>query len=168
MRIWLNKTHRGFNRLCVTLAAMGAIAFIGFNTLTGKYRVYEPGEEFTVGGTYEQTVKENVRKRWREWFVNDKHKNRSVSPEYFTKARILTDVQSMEEAKYFSKDRLEKLIDKTIEREREYIDWEKTYPQRVWKARGLFVRDMLGSFIVIYGFGHGVFCLVASIVRGFD
>ena len=117
MRIWSNKTHRGFNRLCVALAAVGAFAFIGFNALTGKYRVYKAGERFTVGGTYEQTIKERVRNQWREWFVNDEHKNRSVSGEYSTKARILKDVQSMKEAKYFSKDKLEKLIDKTIERE---------------------------------------------------
>ena len=166
MRIWLNKTHRGFNRLCIALAAMGTFAFIGFNALTGKYRVYKLGERFTVGGTYEQTIKERVRKRWREWSVNDT--NKPISEEYSAKARILKDVQSMEEAKYFSKDKIEKLIDKTIEREREYIDWEKTYPQKVWKARGLFVRNTLGSFIVIFGFGHGVFCLVAWIVRGFD
>ena len=168
MRIWSNKTHRGFNRLCVALAAVGAFAFIGFNALTGKYRVYKPGERFTVGGTYEQTIKERVRKQWREWFVNDEHKNRSVSGEYSTKARILKDVQSMKEAKHFSKDKLEKLIDKTIEREKEYLDWAKTYPKKMWKARGLFVRDTLGSFIVIFGLGHGVFCLVAWIGRGFD
>ena len=29
------------------------------------------------------------------------------------------------------------------------------------------MRDTLGSFIVIFGSGHGVFCLVAWIVRGF-
>ena len=101
----------------MALAPVGAFAFIGFNALTGKYRVYKAGERFTVGGTYEQTIKEHVRKQWREWFVNDEHKNRSVSEEYSTKARILKDVQSMKEAKYFSKDKLEKLIDKTIERE---------------------------------------------------
>lgn len=167
MKIWLNKTHRGFNRLSVVLAATVAFAFIGFNALTGKYGVYEPGEKFTVGGTYEHTIKEHVRKRWRKWFANEEHKNRSISMEYSAKTRILQDVQLMTEAKYFSKDRLEKLIDKTIEREREYIDWEKTYPQRVWKARGLFVRDMLGAFIITFAFGHGVFCFVVWIVRGF-
>ena len=168
MRIWLNKTHRGFNRLCVALAAVGAFAFIGFNALTGKYRVYKPGERFTVDGTYEHTIKERVRKRWREWFVNDEHKNRSVSEEYSAKARILKDVQSMTEAKYFSKDKLEKLIDKTIKREKEYLDWAKTYPKKVWRARGLFVRDMLGVFIVTFAFGHAVFRVVVWIGRGFD
>ena len=81
MGFWQNKTHRGFNRLCVVLAAMGAFAFIGFNALTGKYRVYKPGERFTLG-TYEHTIKERVKKRWREWFVDDEHKNGSVSEEY--------------------------------------------------------------------------------------
>ncbi|RKU11902.1 hypothetical protein C6502_07360 [Candidatus Poribacteria bacterium] len=107
-----------------------------------------------------------MRKRWREGFINDKHN--TTSEEYSAKARILKDVQSMKEAKYFSKDKLEKLINQTIKREKEYIDWAKTSPQRVWRARGLFVRDTLGSFTVIFGFGHGVFCLVAWIVRGFD
>ena len=167
MRIWLTKTHRGFNRLCVALAAVGAFAFVGFNALAGKYRVYKPGERFTVGGTYEQTIKEHVKQQWREWLVNDEHKNRSVSEEYSAKARILKDVQSMKEAKYFSKDKLEKLINQTIKREKEYINWAKTYPQRVWRARGLFARDILGSFIVIFGIGHGVFCLVVWIGQSF-
>ena len=116
MRIWQNKTYRGFNRLCVALAAMGAFAFIGFNALTGKYRVYEPRDKFTVGGTYEHTIKEHVSKRWREGFANNEHKNRSIGTEYYAKARILKDIQSMKETKYFSKDKLEKLINQTRER----------------------------------------------------
>ena len=76
--------------MCVALATMGAFAFIGFNALIGKYRIYEPGERFTVGGTYEYTIKEYVRKRWREWFVDDEHK--TTSAEFSLKARILTDV----------------------------------------------------------------------------
>ena len=31
----------------------------------------------------------------------------------------------------------------------------KTYPQRVWKARGRFVRDLLGSFIFAFAIGGG-------------
>ena len=49
-------------------------------------------------------------------FAND-DKNRSVGEKYSAKARILKDVQPMKEAKHFSKDKLEKLIDKMIERE---------------------------------------------------
>ena len=73
----------------------------------------------------------------------------------------------MPEAKSFTYAELNKLIDEAIEAEKKYHDWVNTYPQRVWKARGRFVRDLFAGFIVAFVFGHGVFYLVVWIIRGF-
>lgn len=179
---WVNNYHSGFNRLWLVLSCLVTFAFVGFNALMDEYKVSKPESVryWLRYGTGEEMIKQRVLERWWEWHVKEegnpqKDKKPGLSQSDIkqivlrsnVKARILTDVQSMKEAKYFKKDELEKLIDKVIKKEQKYQDWVKAYPQRVWKARGRFVRDLLGAFIMTFAFGHSVFLVVYWIIKGF-
>ena len=201
---WVNNYHRGFNRLWLVLAVMGAFVFVTFNMLMGEYKVsklpsvryplYRPDVAYRPD---EDMIKQHAREQWRELNakstkdgltveeIEDISENKDKSkdlleslrkrglpgnkdePKDRIKRRIFRSVKSMKEAKDFKKDELIKLIDEAIEKEKKYQDWVKTYPQRVWKARGRFVRDLLGTFIVTFVFGHGVFLVIYWIIIGF-
>ena len=179
--LWLNRYHRGFNRLWLVISCLLTFAFVSIIWLSGEYKVdvYENVRDYwrfrrlayeNLGDSDEGKIKERVQRRWREWFVNDKRKNKAESliNESSVKARIFTDVRSMTKAKSFTEKQLHVVIDKAIKYEKERQAAEQTYPKRLWKARGRFVRDLLGSFIVVFGFGHGVFCIIVWIIRGFQ
>ena len=170
---WINNYHRGFNRLWLVLSCLVAFAFVGFKWLSGLsgYSVRKPEWGwivYPVGTNLEKIspIRTRMREQWREWYVNNQLSSELPSvAELLTKSRILKDVESMKEAKYFSKNALEEIIDQVIKREKAYQEQVKTYPQRVWKARGRFVRDLLGTFIVTFAFGHGVFVVVYWITK---
>ena len=48
-----------------------------------------------------------------------------------------------------------------------YREAVKTYPIRVWIARGLGVLHLLLAFLIIFAIGHGGFYLVVWVIRGF-
>ena len=169
---WINNYHRGFNRLWLVLAVIGAFAFVVLNAWIGKYRVDKPGGRirvFPVGVSIEKAspIASRVSKQWREWYAKDKQRSKSSAMEFLVKLSIFKEVQSMKEAKHFSKDTLEKIIDEEIKREKAYQEQVRKYPSRVWRARGRFARDLLGTFIVTFAFGHGVFLVVYWIIKGF-
>ena len=117
---WLNKVHRGFNRLWLILSCLVAFAFTSLNVLIGGYKVVYP-----------------------------------LNPYFIWSDRVKTEMTETE------KQQNQALVDKWYEQE------DKRQKTKVWKARGRFVRDLLGSFIVTFALGHGVFFVVWWIVRGF-
>ena len=84
-----------------------------------------------------------------------------------TLGSILNDVRSMPEAKSFTDKELGAMIKNTIVYETEYQAALKRLPVRKWMARGRYVRDLLGSFIILFAIGHGVFLVGWWIIRGF-
>ena len=196
MAILINRWHRGFNRLWLVFSCLLAFAFVGINWLGREYTVYRYGNVTyqRVKTNYdfnESTIKHRVSKRWHEWVVNKENnpprktqrnsnaagglsneKIERILDEYFgedysVKGRIFRDVESMKEAKSFTKLQLNAIVENTMTYEKKLEEAKKTYPIRWLKARGRFVRDLLGSFTVTFAFGHGVFCLIIWIVRGF-
>ena len=191
--LWLNKYHRGFNRLWLVVSCLLTFSFVGVNWLSDAYKVYIYENvnryKYNSRGEFlnskESKIKKRVQKRWHEWVVNeerispeknngvlfdeeidrflDKHLGESSS----VKGQIFRDVDSMKESQSFTKTQLNTIIDNTIAYEKQIQEAKKTYPKRKWKARARFIRDLLGSFIVAFAFGHGVFCIVVWIIRGF-
>ena len=118
MAIWINRWHKGFNRLWLVLSCLLAFAFIGFNWLSGTYTP------------------------------------RTVPPIHYVVLPPGTPLLNPSEIPEAEKQKAEAKL--------------KSYQTRQkWIARGRFVRDLLGSFIIIFAFGHGVFFVVRWIVRGF-
>ena len=116
---WLNKYHRGFNRLCLVFSIVGAFAGVGLNALMEGYKVVYPLNPY---------------------FIPDRAKAK------------MTEVDRQQN---------QALVDKWYEQE------DKRQKTKVWQARGRFVRDLLGAFIVTFAIGHGVFLAVWWIIRGF-
>ena len=88
---------------------------------------------------------------------------KSLTPEDRFKRSIVRSVRLMKEAKSFTDKELTTIIGLAVEA-------EKTYPSRAWKPRWRATGHLLVGFIVfiaIFGFGHGVFCLIVWIIRGF-
>ena len=152
--------------------------FVSFNTLLGEYQVSDPskGVRYIIAPV---TAEEMIKHRATElWLKGVKHAKRGVThgdgkaliEDFFDgkqPSTIYGYVKSMPEAKFFTFGELRELIAEAIEVEKKYQDWVKTYPQRKWKARGRFLRDLLGAFIVTFAIGHGVFLVVWWIIRGF-
>ena len=167
---WLNNYHRGFNRLWLVLSCLVTFAFVGLNALIDEYQVSNPSKEvryFPVPVTDEEMIKDRARELWLEGVRN---KGKALIDDFFDgkqPSTIYGYVKAMPETKSFTYTELSKLINEAIEAEKNHQDWINTYPQRVWKARGRFVRDLLGSFIVTFAFGHGVFLVVYWIIKGF-
>lgn len=161
----------------LVISCLVAFAFVSLNALTGEYKVSKPPSVIYVPA-YE-TDEEKIKERARElWLKGVKHAKRGVKhgdgkaliDDFFDgkqPSTIYGYVKSMPEAKSFTFGELRELIAEAIEEEKKYQDWVKTYPQRVWKARGQFVRDLLGTFILTFAFGHGVFLVVYWIIKGF-
>jgi len=175
---WLNKYQKGFNRLWLVFSITVAVVFVAFNTLLGEYQVSDPSEgvRYIIAPV---TAEEMIKHRATElWLKGIKHAKRGVThgdgkaliEDLFDgkqPSTIYGYVKSMPEAKFFTFGELRELIAEAIEVEKKYQDWVKTYPQRKWKARGRFLRDLLGAFIVTFAIGQGVFLIVWWIIRGF-
>ena len=194
---WLNNYHRGFSRLWLVFSCLLTFAVVGFNWLLGGYKVYLDNNPYRKVKSYdygygyrsfynsaEYKIKQRVQERWREWFVNDKSRTQlpetsSAADKFLaeltgeephqmeTRIRILNDVRSMAEAKSFTDKELNAVVKNAIKYEKGYQAALKAFPLRKWMARGRAVRDLLGAFIVTFGFGHGVFLVVYWIIRGF-
>ena len=196
---WLNKYHRGFNRLWLVFCIVGAFSFVGVNWLSDAYKVYIYENvnyenvnryKYNSRGEFlnskESKIKQRVQKRWREWVVNEERippeKNNDVlldeeidrffdkypvGESFSVKEQIFRDVDSMKESQSFTRTQLNTIIDNSIAYEKQIQEANKTYPIRLWKARGRIVRDLLGAFIVTFAMGHGVLLVVWWIIRGF-
>lgn len=220
--IWLNKYHRGFNRLWLVFTCFPFFIFLLYVLLSEDYKanryveydrrvanfwdkrrsediiaawvqeqwrkgkpwketvpteqkVRTPARANNSRSTTEQKVVEDLSNRptpskqeqeieipnyWQE----QERAQRSPAPEDRFKRSIVRRVRLMKEAKSFTDKELTTIIDLAVEA-------EKTYPSRAWKARWRGLGHLLVGFIVfiaIFGFGHGVFCLILWIVRGFQ
>lgn len=182
---WINKYHRGGNRLWLVLSCLLAFAFVSLLWISGVYQVYlyDYMEDYQCVKPYhfpysidpnEETIKRRVQKRWREWGVNDKSRKRlpktriEADTSYQkTRIRILNDIRSMAEVKFFTDRELNTVVKNAIEYEKEYQAALKAFPLKRWMTRGRIVRDLLGAFIVTFAIGHGVFFVVWWIVQGF-
>lgn len=168
---WINNYHRGFNRLWLVLSIIGGFAIVGVHALAGRYTARHPALDGIYWGN----------SHWLERERNHEHValarraiiNRVVDLVYaagddgLEKEKILEDVRLMREAKVFTTDSLKKQIDEGISKVQRMQKDDKIYQKRKWKARGRFVRDLLGAFIVTFAFGHGVFLVVYWIIKGF-
>lgn len=111
-------------------------------------------QEIEIPNYYDEALRE----------LEQERAQRSLAPEDRFKRSIVRRVRLMKEAKSFTDKELTTIIDLAVEA-------EKTYPSRAWKARWRGLGHLLVGFIVfiaIFGFGHGVFCLILWIVRGFQ
>ena len=66
---WINKYHKGFNRLWLVFSIIGAFAFVGFNTLLGEYQVSDPSEQvryLVAPVTAEEMIEDRVLELWWE------------------------------------------------------------------------------------------------------
>lgn len=169
---WLNNYHRGFNRLWLLLSIIGVFATVGVYALAGGYTAKYPEPGGIYWGNFHHWLQ---RERNHEHVALARKAiiNRVVDLVYaagddgLDKKKILEDVRSMREAKVFTTYSLKKRIDEGISKVQEMQKNEKIYQKRKWKAGGRFVRDLLGSFIVTFAFGHGVFLVVYWIIKGF-
>ena len=216
---WLNKYHRGFNRLWLVFSCFPFFIFLLQFLLSGDYKANRYVDDRRVALLWDKRRSEDiiaawVQERWRKgepWkeeiatkqkvrtpartsnsrsateqkVVEDSSNRPTPSkqgqeieiPNYFEQARreasltpedrfkrsIVRSVRLMKAAKSFTDKELTTIIDLAVEA-------EKTYPSRVWKARWRGLRHLLVGFIVsigIFGFGHGLFCLIVWIIRGF-
>lgn len=115
---WINKYHRGFNRLWLVFSCVLAFAFVGL-----KWWVYKPRIESLVGDAILLPRR----------------------PAQKPKPRQMTEAEKQKKE-----------------------DELKAYQTRQeWIERGRTVRDLLGSFIITFAMGHGVFLVVWWIIRGF-
>ena len=167
---WRNKYHKGFNRLWLVFSVIGAVAGVGLNALMEGYKVSKPESvRYWLGyGTDQEMIKQRAKQLWLKGVKHGDGK--ALIDDLFDgkqPSTIYGYVKSMPEAKSFTFGELRELIAEAIEAEKKYQDWVNTYPQRVWKARGRFVRDLLSGFIVAFAVGHGVFLVVWWIIRGF-
>lgn len=169
---WLNNYHRGFNRLWLLLSIIGVFATVGVYALAGGYTAKYPEPGGIYWGNFHHWL-QRERNHERVALARKAIINRVVDLVYaagddgLDKEKILEDVRSMREAKVFTTYSLKKRIDEGISKVQEMQKNEKIYQKRKWKARGRFVRDLLGSFIVTFAFGHGVFLVVYWIIKGF-
>ncbi len=197
---WVNNYHRGFNRLWLVLSCLIAFAFVGLNVLDEAYMVqypmYDGPDPYDIDPHYRDQYS---RKHPTSTMTTDSGRQFSIQPPGYLrdresvarrviivrvvdliyksgddgldKERILEDVQSMKEAKYFTTDDLKSLIDYKVTEKQNRIseeqEQEKIYQKRKWMAWGRIVRDSLGTFIVTFAFGHGVFVVAYWIIKGF-
>ena len=127
MAIWINRWHKGFNRLWVVFSCLLAFAFVGLRWLAG---IYEPRR-------YPPT--------WNEGYTVAPRLRPRASP---PKPKPMTEAE------------------KQAKQQRE-AELRVYRTRQKWIERGRSVRDLLASFIVAFVMGHGGFCLVVWIVRGF-
>ena len=123
---WLNKYHRGFNRLWLAVSIIGAVATVGVYARAGGYRIMSYNNFLWIDGRI--TVMPP-----------------GVYPPPPTESAKQKAYQPSENDKAYEA----------------YVKKQK------WITRGRFVRDLLGSFIIAFAVGHGVFLVVWWIIRGF-
>ena len=199
---WLNKYHRGFNRLWLVLSCFPFFILLLEFLLSGDYKANRYVDDRRVALLWDKRRSEDiiaarVQEQWRKgepWkekistkqkVVEDSSNRPTLSkgeqeieiPNYWEQARreaeltpedrfkrsIIRSVRSMKAAKSFTDKELTTIVDLAVEA-------EKTYPSRVWEARWRGLGHLLIGFIVsisIFGFGHGLFCLIVWIIRGF-
>ena len=148
---WLNKYHRGFNRLCLVFCIVGAFAFVGLNALMGGYKgVYSLNSYCIPERTKAKTTE-----------VENQRVNSDETLDAVAKDRVaegLTLEQAIADIPLEDRDVFKRLWYELV---------DKRQKTKVWQARGRFVRDLLGAFIVTFAIGHGVFLVVWWIIRGF-
>ena len=149
--LWLNKYHRGFNRLWLVFSIVGAFAFVGLNVLMGGYKgVYPLNPYFIPERTKAKTTEaENQR-------INSDETLDAVAKDRI--AEGLTLDEAIADIPQEDRDVFKRLW---------YEQVDKRQKTKVWQARGRFVRDLLGAFIMTFAIGHGVFYLIIWIIRGF-
>ena len=187
---WLNKYHRGFNRLWLVFSCLPFFICLLTFLLSGDYnpnRYVKYGRLTDYWGsnpnsnrryTSEEKKSEDiiaawVQEQWRKdkpWkgeITTEGRLKRRIEGEITTEDRfkrsIVRSVRLMKAAKSFTDTELTSIIDLAVKA-------EKTYPSRVRQARSRGLKLLLVGFIVsisIYGFGHGLFCLIVWIIRGF-
>lgn len=175
--LWLNKYHKGFNRLWLVFSCLPLFICLLTFLLSGDYnpdRYVKSGRRLTnVWGsnphsnrswTHGEKKSEDIIAAWvQEQWRKDKPWKGEITTEDRFKRSIVRSVRLMKAAKSFTDKELTSIIDLAVEA-------EKTYPSRVRQARWRGLKLLLVGFIVsisIYGFGHGLFCLIVWIIRGF-
>ena len=170
---WLNKYHKGFNRLWLVFSIVGVFAFVGFNWLKETYNVsFEyPSEKWVkplnIKGAPdfdEWMLSMRSTNLWHKWFINEK---KSPADETVVRARILKDVQSMKEARSFTKIQLNAVVDNAITYKKQEQAAKSAYSRNKRRAQTRRIGHLLGAFIMTFAIGHGVFYLIIWIIRGF-
>ena len=117
---WLNKYHKGFNRLWLLFSCLLAFAFVGLRWWGG---VYKPRIEPPV----------------HDAILLPRRPGQKPKPKQTTEA----------------------------EKQKKEDELKAYQTRQEWIERGRTVRDLLGSFIITFAMGHGVFLVVWWIIRGF-
>ena len=132
---WINRHHRGFNRVWIVFSCLLVFPIISYYALIGGYKVfiYDYVNDYRRVKVYsdfdfyrsfyrsdEYKIKERVHERWRE---------------KRTRIQILDEVRrSMREAKSFTDIELNAIVRNAIEYETEYQAALKALPQKRWMA----------------------------------
>ena len=155
---WINKYHKGFNRLWLVFSIVGAFAFVCLNALMGGYEVLNRSfiPERTKAKMTEAEKQQN-KEGENDWVPTEKLDlyARNIiesSPPYILYIEAIKFVHPED------RDTFRRLL---------YGQRDKRQKTKVWQARGRFVRDLLGAFIVTFAIGHGVFLVVWWIIQGF-
>ena len=159
---WRNKYHKGFNRLWFVITCIPVVIALIYSQLGSDFKTdrYVDGYvSYKLFARYdEDTIAEWIQQKWRK-----KHNpDNPVSAVLFA-ARWLTELKSLPEAKHYTDDELESIINRAIKS-------EKTYSGRLSAKRQqalIYFSITLAVCIAIFGFGHGVFLVVWWIIRGF-
>ena len=159
---WLNKYHKGFNQLWFVITCIPVVIALIYSQSGGEFKTDRYVDGYVSYKLFarvdEDTIAEWIQQKWRK-----KHNpDNPVSAALFA-ARWLTELKSLPEAKHYTDDELESIINRAIKS-------EKTYSERLSANRQealIYFSITLAVCIAIFGFGHGVFLVVWWIIRGF-
>ena len=156
---WLNKYHRGFNRILLVLTGLPVLIMLLYILLSDEHKAKEyVSSDWGRGpllSSGEDTIAARVQERWRA--VQDKPFARPLTDSWFVM------VKEMPESKQFSDKELKAIIDDTIES-------AKTYPARVSEKRRQAIKEffiMLAVCAGVFAVAHGWFCIAVWVIRGF-
>ena len=136
---WINNYHRGFNRLWLIISVMIA-CFVVFGVNAWWNEKYRDKTAFYLADLKEKAKQKQSQKQ-------------SMTPTKF--------LESLEENPLPGTKEYEQAKLRQAERERKMLVAAR------WKTRALMGWDSLLTFLITFVIGHGCFCLVVWVIRGF-
>lgn len=161
---WLNKHHRGFNRLMLVFTLVPVLVVLLYLLLSDDYRartyyLLPGGSHFTI--RQEKIIASWAQERWRKYDSDDS--NKSPFSDAMFPGTLLQEVNSLPEARSFTDEHLQVIIERAI-------TFAETYAARAAEARRRAVTHFLITVGVCAGFyvlAHLWFCILVWVIRGF-
>lgn len=161
---WLNRYHRGFNRVVLVFTVLPVVIALLYVLLSHDYRArsYRPHPDTSWSDrSKDERIGVWAQERWRKYDSDDSNKS-SFSDVLFP-STLLQEVNSLPEARHFTDEHLRAIIDRAI-------TYAKSYPARVSEARWRGVKHFFvtaGVCAGLYVLAHLWFCILVWVIRGF-